>query len=191
MLTFGIVFLGLLISSRILLSRLIYAFDPEAKSQHNRMRSRSVRVSLAIADIMAWLFTLTLTCLLFQIPQVMELFLSLFGVIWTLLPLTLVVLLIAYCFSRVGNELILSFIGFWYLKRHQADLDSSRYFDLGEEQMAEIEEIDLLSTKFRVKEGGRIVFRPNAFLMQQFFRFTPSLGIEDVLDWMRSRSSKS
>ena len=188
---FGIIFLGILMSSRILLYQLIYAFDPDAKSQRNRMRSRPVRVALAIADIMAWLFALTLTCLFFQIPQVMELLLSLFGVIWTVLPLTLVVLLIAYCFSRVGNELILSFIGYWYLQRRREDLDRCRYFDLGEAQMAEIEDIDLLATKFRFKEGGRTAFRPNAYLMQQFFGFRPGLGLEDVIDWMRSRSPKS
>lgn len=190
-LAFAIIFLGILIVSRTLLYQLIFAFDPDAKSQRNRLRSRPIRVALAIADIIAWLFALTLSCVFFRIPQAMQLLLSLFGIVWNLLPWTLVVGLIAFCFSRVGNELILSLIGFWYLKHHQADLDRRHSFDVGEGHMAEIEEIALLTTRFRLKEGRLIVYRPNAYLMHEFFGFTPNFGAEDVIEWMRSHSSKS
>ena len=187
---FGAIFLCILLISRVLLHRLIFAVDPEAKSQRPRLRSRPVRIVLAIADIVAWLFALTLSCLIYQLPQVMQLLLSLFGLVWNLLPLSLVVLLIAYCFSRVGHELILSFIGFWVLRTRKADLDRQQFFDVGNGQMAKVEEVHVLVTKFRVKEGNRILFRPNAYLMQSFFGFSQSLGIEDLITWLRGRSVK-
>ena len=149
---FAAIFLVTLIVARILLHHLVFAFDPDAKSQRNRMRSPPVRVALAIADIIAWIFALTITCLIYQIPAVMQLLLSLFGIVWNLLPLSIIVLLIAYCFSRTGNELILSFVGYWALRNRKMDLDRYQYFDLGNGQLAKVEEIQVLVTRFKTKE---------------------------------------
>ena len=188
---FGLVFFALLIISRRLLHQFIFSFSPEAQAQRSRLRPRLIRVSLAIADIFAWLFTLTLSCAFLQIPKVTDILIAIIAVLWNFLPWTLVIGLILFCFSRVGNELILSLIGFWYLQSHREELDRQRYFELEHEESAEIEEINLLTTRLRLKKGNKITYRPNAFLMHEFFKFSHSFGIEDIIEVIQSRTSKT
>lgn len=183
---FGAIILVVLIITRNLLYRFIYAFDPSARSQRFVAKSRPVRVALAIADIIAWSFALMMTGIMYQLPQVTQFMLKLFGMIWNLLPVTIIVVLIAFCFSRAGNELMLSVLGFWYLHHRKKDLDRHRYFDLGNEELAEIDEIHFLDTTFRLKKGGRTVIRPNAYLMHEVFGFTQVVGVEGIGTWIRN-----
>lgn len=183
---FCLVILAILIITRKLFYGLVYAVEPEAKSQRFRSLSGPMRLALAIADLAAWFFAFVTTCLIYQFPNILEATLSLFAIFWNLLPLTLIIGLIVYGFSRTGNELILSLLGFWYLRHRKADLDRCRYFELEDGQMGEIEEINLLDTRFRLRDGGGMTLRPNAYLMHEFLGFSSTLGIEGVGDWLTS-----
>ena len=145
-LSFALVLLGVLIIAHQLLYQLVYAFAPESKSLRWVMKPRSVRVAIALADIAAWGLAVMISCLVHKLPAVTTLLLSLFGILGNLLPLTIIVLLVIYCFSRTGNELILSFLGGWYLRYRKNLLDRYRYFDLGNGQEGEIEAINFLIT---------------------------------------------
>ncbi len=180
--TFVLVMFSVLTIARSLFYQLIYAFAPESKSPRFPLKPRPVRVAIALADIGAWGLALMISCVLYQIPAVAQLLLSLLGILWNLLPLTIVVLLVTYCFSRTGNELILSVLGGWYLPYRKQVLDRYHYFDLGDGQEGEIEEINFLDTTFRIKKERRTLVRPNAFLMYEVFGFARAIGIEGILD---------
>ena len=189
-LTFGLVLLGVLMITRRLFYQLVYAFVPESKSLRFVMKPRSVRVALALADMGAWGLAVMISCLVHQIPAVTELLLSLFGILWNLLPLTIIVLLVTYCFSRTGNELILSALGGWYLRYRKKVLERYHYFDLGDGLEGEIETINFLDTTFRLKKGGRTLVRTNAFLMHEVFGFARAIGIEGILDWWQMQQRR-
>ena len=189
-LTFIVVVLSILAIARGLLYRLIYAWAPESKSLRFAMKPRLVRVTIALADIGAWGLAMMISCLLHKIPGVTQLLLSLFGLFWNLLTLTIVVLLVAYCFSRTGNELILSALGGYYLHYRHKILERYRYFDLGDGEEGEIEAIHFLDTTFRLKKGGSILVRPNAFLMHEVFGFARAIGIEGILDWWQIQQQR-
>lgn len=187
-LSFGFILLCVLMITRRLLYRLIYAFEPESKSLHFVMKPRIVRVAISLADIGAWVLAVIISCLVHEMPVVTNFLLSLFGIILNLLTLTIVILLLIYSFSRTGNELILSVIGAWYLRYRKKILDGYDYFDLGEGIEAEIVEINFLDTTFRLKKGGGTLVRSNAFLMHEVFGFTRAIGIEEVFYlWHRSK----
>ncbi|NEO88252.1 MAG: hypothetical protein F6J87_28945 [Spirulina sp. SIO3F2] len=179
---FGLLLGFVLAIAKRLLYRLIYAFAPESKSQRFMLKPRPVRVAIAIADMLAWTLAVMVACLVLGLPQVSQLLVSLVGIVWSLLPLTITVVLVAYCFSRTGNELLLSALGAWYLKHRKKVLERHRYFDLGEGQEGEIDSINFLDTTFRLKKGGRIVIRPNAFLMHEVFGFASAIGLEGLID---------
>ena len=181
-LSFALVLLGVLIIAHQLLYQLVYAFAPESKSLRWVMKPRPVRVAIALADIAGWSLAVMISCLVHKLPAVTKLLLSLFGILGNLLPLTIIVLLVIYCFSRTGNELILSFLGGWYLRYRKNLLDRYRYFDLGNGQEGEIEAINFLDTTFRLKKGGHILVRTNAFLMHEVFGFTRAIGIEGIIE---------
>ncbi|MGB0562341.1 MAG: hypothetical protein ACPGVO_11120 [Spirulinaceae cyanobacterium] len=189
-LTFALlVGIGLTIAQRVL-HKIIYAFDPEAKKQRFVHKPRPVRVAVAIANLLAWLIAVMLAALIYELPAVSQLFLSILGIFWNLLPLTIIVVLLAYCFSRTGNELLLSALGFWYLQHRKKALEQHRYFDLGDGEEAEIEAIHFLDTTFRLKKGGRTVIRPNAYLMHKVFGFARAIGLEGLLDWFEVRQAR-
>jgi hypothetical protein len=185
--TFALVIIVVLTVTRRLLYQLIYAFVPESKSLRFVSKPRLVRIAIAIADIGAWGLAVMISCIVHRLPAVTQLLVSLFGIIWNLLPLTIIVLLGTYCFSRTGNELILSAIGGWYLPYRKKILERYGYFDLGNGQEAEIETINFLDTTFRLKQGGRIVVKTNAFLMHEIFGFAKAIGIEGIIDWWQAK----
>ena len=187
--TFVLVLVAVLTIARRLFYQLVYAFVPESKSLRFVMKPRLVRVAISLADIAAWGLAVMISCLVHKLPGVTQLLLSFFGILWNLLPLMIIVLLVIYCVSRTGNELILSILGGWYLPYRKEVLDRYRYFDLGNGQEGEIEAINFLDTTFRLKKGGQILVRNNAFLMHEVFGFTRFMGIEGIFDrWqMRSR----
>lgn len=177
--------------ARRLFRRLVYAFSPEAEPERYAVPDRPMRVALAIADILAWWIALVLTGAVVGLPLVSQLLTAFFGVLWNLLPLMAIVALVAYCFSRTGNELILSLLGAWYLHHRKAVLEDTRYFDLGNGQLAEIQKIALLDTEFNLKNGGKTVSRPNAFLMRSVFGFSETIGIEGLWLWLQSHRQSS
>ena len=189
-LTFGLVVLFVLTIARRLFYQLIYAFVPESKSLRFVMKPRPVRVAIALADMGAWGLAVMISCLVHEFLAVTQLLLSLFGILWNLLPLTLIVLLVTYCFSRTGNELILSVLGGWYLPYRKKVLESYRYFDLGDGQEGEIEAINFLDTTFRLAKGGRTLVRTNAFLMHEVFGFARAIGLEGIFDWWQMQQRR-
>jgi hypothetical protein len=62
--------------------------------------------------------------------------------------------LVAYSFSKAGNELVLSVIGYWYLNRETGNLKRRREHDLGNGKVGKIIEIAPLHTTFSLSEGG-------------------------------------
>ena len=189
--TFGLVIFVILTITRRLLYQLIYAFVPESKSLRFVMKPRPVRIAIALADIGAWGLAVMISCLVHNLPAVSQLLVSLFGILWNLIPLTIIVLLIIYCFSRTGNELILSALGGWYLPYRKKVLEGYSYFDLGDGQEAEIEAINFLDTTFRLKKGGSKIIRTNAFLMHEIFGFAKAIGIEGIIDWWKIQQRRS
>ncbi|MEM8642767.1 MAG: hypothetical protein AAGG51_28695 [Cyanobacteria bacterium P01_G01_bin.54] len=189
-LTFGLlVWISLTLTQRVL-HQIVYAFAPEAKKQRFVHRPRLVRVAGAIADLLAWVVAVMLASVIYQLPSLAQLLLSILGLFWNLLPLTIGVVLLAYCFSRTGNELLLSLLGFWYLQHRKKALERHRYFDLGDGERAEIETIHLLDTTFRLKKGGRTVIRPNAYLMHEVFGFAQAIGLEGLIDRFEHRQAQ-
>jgi hypothetical protein len=176
-----------------LLHNLVYAFSPESRSRRFATLPRGVRVALAIANLMAWIIALIITCLIYEISDIMKLVLPFFSLVNSFLTFLLLlsfILFLIYCFSRTGNEFLISILGFWYLHHCKDILDRCRYFDLGHGRLAEIDSIQILSTTFRTQEGGMIVVRPNAFLMYEFLGFTKAIGLEGISNWLKSLTSR-
>ena len=163
--------------TQALLRRVIYAVDPEAKPKRFNLPARPTRVALAIADIIAWLFAFTTTCAFFQQSQVARVTVALFNFLLSSWPLVLFTLLITYSFSKRGNQLLLSFLGAWYLNHNRKLLTQQQPFDLGDDQVGDIHDIHLLHTVFTTKSGATVV-RPNAYLMRTVFGFADALGDE-------------
>lgn len=160
-----------------LLRRLVYAADPEARPKRFNTPSRPARIAVAIADLLAWGFSFTVACNVMGWPQVGEITLSLFTLLFTSWPWVLFTLLITYSFSKRGNQFLLSLLGGWYLNYHRPLLDQQHAFDLGNDEVGQVTDIALLHTTFTLNNGDTVV-RPNAYLMQNFFGFAKDLGDE-------------
>lgn len=161
--------------TQTLLRRVVYAIDPEAKPKRFNLPARPARVGLAIVDIIAWLFAFTITCAFFQQSQVASITVSLFNFFLSSWPLVLFTLLITYSFSKQGNQLLLSLLGAWYLNLQRKLIDQQQPFDLGNDQVGDISDIQLLHTTFTTKAGATVI-RPNAYLMRTVFGFPDTLG---------------
>ncbi|MEM9213654.1 MAG: hypothetical protein AAGD25_04840 [Cyanobacteria bacterium P01_F01_bin.150] len=168
--------------TQTLLRRVVYAVDPESRPKRFNVPARAARVALAIADIIAWLFAFTITCAFLGQSQVASVTVSLFRFLLDSWPLVLFTLLITYSFSKRGNQLLLSLLGAWYLNVQRKLLDKQQPFDLGNEQMGNISDIQLLHTTFITKTGTTVI-RPNAYLMRTAFGFADALG--DELEFLK------
>jgi hypothetical protein len=164
----GILVLGGVIA-RILLRKVVFAFDLSAKGDRSTQK-KGTRVWLAFADLAGWLFAFLIATEVVGLDLAMRFFtvtiiiatIAVFGVIITGL--------LAYSFNKEANELILSVIAYWYLKPGKNKPFDTREYDLGEGKQGKISEIALLHTTFRLNEGGTET-RSNAFLMRRLWGF--------------------
>lgn len=165
---FVVVFLLVGIGARALLRRLISAVDPSAGRGTTKSLKSKTRIFLAVADLTAWLFALMIASEVLRVHRVVTLIMIIVAYIPIAVALLLLGGLVAYSFSKAGNELVLSLIGYWYLNRETGKLNRRRDHDLGNGRIGKIIEIAPLHTTFSLSEGGTET-RSNAYLMRQFF----------------------
>ena len=147
---FGI-FLAILvlggIFARILIRKIVYAFDPSARGGSN-VRNKGTRVWLALADFAGWLFAFLIASEFIGLHLTMKLFIVMLILATIAVVSVIIAGLLAYSFNKEANELILSMIGYLYLKPGKNKPLDTREYDLGEGKQGKISEITLLHTTF-------------------------------------------
>lgn len=169
------------IFAKSLFRKLVYAIDPSAEREKTfNIQERKTRILIAVFDLTAWLFSFVIA------SEVIELkwFVNILGVMVNILDVMIklisylingvflvvcavIVGVVVYSFSKDGNELILSLIGYFYLKNKKKNIYKNRDFDLGNGRRGIIEEISLLHTTFNLKDGEKLI-KPNAYLMREY-----------------------
>jgi len=139
--------------------------DPEADEE--------ARMRFARWNVVVWAAALIVACeslglnwfstLLSSFSNVLEVALS--GVFWLA-----ILLLVAYSIASPGRELVLSLIGWGYLKYHPERPKPDQEFDLGDGRLGRVERVDPLQTTFVLTDDERVV-RPNAWLMRTYFNW--------------------
>jgi hypothetical protein len=167
----SLLFVGILVLVgffiRILLRKVVFAFDPSAKGDIN-VQKKGIRVWLAFANLAGWLFAFLIATEVVGLGLAMKFF-TVTIMIATIAVVGIIIAgLVAYSFNKEANELILSIIGYWYLKPGKNKQPDPRPYDLGEGKQGKISEIALLHTTFKLKEGGTET-RSNAFLIRHLW----------------------
>jgi len=158
------VFSGLLV--KILLHRLIRAFDPDAaRMMPSDSLKRATVLMLAGADLIGWLFAFLVASESVELHWFNTLVALAFRLLFDLI-FALGCILLAYSFSKESRELILSLLGHLYLHHGKHRFDPNQEVDLGDGMMGKPVERRALHTVFVTKQGVRIV-RNNASLMRE------------------------
>ncbi|MFC1736418.1 hypothetical protein ACFL1X_09880 [Candidatus Hydrogenedentota bacterium] len=162
----ALLFVGIV--ARFFLRKIVFSFDPGAKSQSADMMENNTRIWLALASVAAWIFAFMVASEFMGMHGIVSITMRLLSSIPATIACVGAGALLAYSFSSTGNELVLSLIGYWYLNRHKEELEEREALDLGDEKTGTITGIAALHTTFDVRSGGTEV-HSNAWAMRQFF----------------------
>ena len=130
----------------------------------------------AIADVVAWLVALAIACEAVGLTWFGALWSGLMGlvsslvgaVIWLGLLIALAAL-IAWSFSTYGRRLVLSVIGYFYLKYSDSRPPEGHVFTLPDGREATIVATDALHSVMQPTDGGAASPIPNADIMEQYY----------------------
>lgn len=156
------------ICTRILLRRVVHAFAPTVKGRGTRIPDRKAQKWLALVDAFAWFFALTIAAEIQDMQNALSLLLKSAINLAFIFALVLIAGLVVYSFSKEGNELILSLIGYWRLKSAARAKGEEIAYDIGDGLTGTIDQVALLHTTFKLPDGATET-RSNAFLMRHCF----------------------
>jgi len=132
----------------------------------------------AAADLVAWLVALAIACEAVGLPWfgslwsgLMELAAALVGAIVWLALLIALAALIAWSFSAHGRRLVLSLLGYFYLRRSSSRPPEGHPFTLADGREAVIVRTDALHSLMQPTDGTQAVAVPNAEIMEQYYHW--------------------
>lgn len=135
----------------------------------------------AAADFVAWLVALAIACEAVGLPWfgslwsgLMELAAALVGAIVWLALLIALAALIAWSFSAHGRRLVLSLLGYFYLRRSSSRPPEGHIFTLADGREAVIVRTDALHSLMQPTDGTQTVAVPNAEIMEQYYHWAAS-----------------
>lgn len=143
-----------------------------AEAAQYRQDERTAR-RLAISHLLAWAVALVVASEASGLHWVVALLTPLAKLVGTALIALVVLLLGSLIVSALGGEgreVLLSFLGSFYLQCHGNRPKKGQEFDLGDGVMGKIEKVGVLHTTFILPDGSREV-RPNAWLMKTHFHW--------------------
>lgn len=155
------------------------ADEPRGYSRGGQAASRpGTNRPAAAADVVAWLVALTIACEAVGLTWFGALWSGLMELVSTLLSaviglglLIVVVALVAWSFSAHGRRLVLSLLGFYYLRRSANRPPEGHVFTLPDGREGIIVRTDPLHSTMRPIDTEETVAVPNADLMEQYFRW--------------------
>jgi hypothetical protein len=179
-LIFGSLLLFVGLGARTLFRKLVSGLQRNGASDTYSVASRGQREwwPFAVADILAWGLGLAIASEAIGLAWVVAVSsggLKLIGtlvsgVVW-LVVVGLAAGVAAYAFSEYGREIVLSLLGWYYIRRHPERPPKDYRFDLGDGREGTIVSTGLLHTTLAPIAGGDNVVVPNAEIMRQFFRW--------------------
>lgn len=160
-------FIGLV--SKYLLRQVILSFEKSGGMAGNRMSlSDWTRRLLKVANLVSWFSALVIALYALREGTIAQFVIKLAFYPPFFVALFIVASLIGYSFSQTGNELVLSLIGYWYLKREVGKFDNNKTFDLGDGRVVRVDSIDWLHTVLRNEDGSKFNLA-NAVVMSKLF----------------------
>lgn len=135
---------------------------------------------LALGDLIAWMLALyaaceavSLNCFTGLTQTLMQLIGLIFGLLGSVIGGLFWVAaagLLAYAISPRGRDLVLSLLGYCYLRWHSARPTPTQEFDLGGGVLARVARTDLLQSLMQSADGKQYLI-PNAWLMRTHFNW--------------------
>ena len=166
---FSVAFLLTGVVARSLLRGIVYAWIPSAKQMPAEQLDTPERVALACVSFVAWMLALVFATEVVNLHSIASFCVFLVAAVLLAPAAIIVASLIAYSFSKEGNQLVSGIIGSVYLRLNRGRrIGEGREFDLGDGKVGKVARVFLLQTSFTMP-GGEKELISNARLMRDWF----------------------